>query len=86
MLELLSNHRTPTCPHCSMAKLETEDIIHSSDETTDTGKEITIEQHIGFCPNCEHRFDYIQRYTHDPIGYDSIEDITEDEEDEEDDT
>ena len=84
MLKNLSDHRTPTCPHCGMEKLEIEDIINSWDETTDTGRQITVEQHIGFCPNCNHRFDYIQRYTHDPIEYDSIEDLTEDEEEEED--
>ena len=58
MLELLNDKRTPTCPYCGMAKLEIEDIIHSWDETTDTGRDITVEQHIGFCPNCNHRFFY----------------------------
>lgn len=86
MLELLSDHRRPTCPHCGMAKLETTDIIDSWESTSENNEPIMVEQTIGSCPNCNHVFDYLQRFSHAPIGFDTIEDITEDEEDEEDDT
>ena len=84
MLGLLSDHRTPTCPHCGMAKLETTDIIDSWESRLPDDTPIMVEQTIGYCPNCNHTFDYLQQFSHTPIGFDCIEDITEDEEDEED--
>lgn len=83
MLELLSDKRTPTCPHCGMAKLETSDIVDTWDRTDENGLERTIEHTIGVCPNCNHTFDYLQIFTHEPVGYECVDDITEDEEDEE---
>lgn len=82
----LFDRNVPTCPNCCMAKLETEDIISSWESTNDKGEPIMVEQTIGRCPNCNHTFDYYQFFTHIPSGYDCIDDITEDEEDEEDDT
>ena len=82
-LNLLSDKRIPTCPHCGMAKLELEDIIdtfESGSAENPTLKELTI----GVCPNCNHAFQYTQIYTHNPIGYEGVEDITEDEEEEDD--
>lgn len=84
MLELLSDKRTPTCPHCGMAKLETEDIIDTWERTEQDGATRMVEQTIGVCPNCNRRFDYLQIFTHDPIEYECLEDVTEDEEEEED--
>ena len=80
----LSDKRTPTCPHCGMAKLETEDIIDTWERTDKDGVTRIVEQTIGVCPNCNHAFDYLQIFTHYPIEYESLEDITEDEEDEDD--
>lgn len=83
-LNCLSDKRTPTCPNCGMAKLELEDVIdtfESGSADNPTLKELTI----GVCPNCNHTFEYTQIYTHQPIGYEGVEDITEDEEDEEND-
>lgn len=79
----LSDKRTPTCPHCGMAKLETEDII---DTYTNYEDNIFVEYSIGACPNCERTFSYNQIYTLEPTGYEDLLDVTEDEEDEEDDT
>lgn len=84
MLELLSDKRTPTCPHCGMAKLETDDIIDTWERTDKDGVVRMVEQTIGVCPNCNHTFDYLQIFTHDPIAYELVEDITEDKEEEED--
>ena len=81
----LCDKRTPTCPHCGMAKLETEDIIDSWERTEKDGATRLVEQTIGVCPNCNHTFNYLQVFTHDPIEYECVEDVTEDEEDEEDD-
>ena len=78
---MLSDRRTPTCPHCGMAKLETEDII---DTFTNYEENTFVEYSIGVCPNCERTFSYNQMYTLEPTGYECVEDITEDEEDEED--
>ena len=78
MLNLLSDKRTPTCPHCGMAKLEVNDVIASWDE----GNRM-VEHTIGVCPNCEHEFDYHQYFSHDPIGYGDIEEITEEDEEDE---
>lgn len=83
MVDLLSDHRTPTCPHCGMAKLEIEDII---DTYTNNADNTFTEYSIGVCPNCEHIFSYNQIYTLEPTHYEDLEDVTEDEEDEEDDT
>lgn len=80
----LCDKHTPTCPHCGMAKLETEDIIDTWERTDKDGSTRLVEQTIGVCPNCNHAFDYLQIFTHDPIGCEYVEDITEDEEDEED--
>ena len=80
MLELLSDKRTPTCPHCGMAKLETEDII---DTYTNYEENTFVEYSIGICPNCEHTFSYNQIYTLEPTGYKDLLDVTEDEEEEE---
>lgn len=79
MLIRLSDRRTPTCTNCGMAKLETEDII---DTCTNYEDNQFTEYTIGVCPNCGHTFSY----TLEPTGYDDLIDITEDEEEEEDDT
>lgn len=84
MLELLSDKRTPTCPHCGMAKLEAEDIIDTFEGGTAEHPTL-IELTIGVCPNCNHTFEYKQIYTYEPTGYEILTDCTEDEEDEEDD-
>lgn len=76
----LCDKRTPTCPHCGMAKLETEDVI---DTCTDYENNRFTEYTIGVCPNCERTFSYTQIYTLEPTGYDDLIDATEDEEDEE---
>lgn len=81
MITRLSDKRTPTCPHCGMAKLETEDII---DTCTNYEDNQFTEYSIGVCPNCGHTFSYTQIYTLEPTGYDDLIDVTEDEEDEED--
>lgn len=80
----LSDRRTPTCPHCGMAKLETEDIIDTYEGGTAECPTL-IELTIGVCPNCEHVFEYKQIYTHQPFGYEILSDCTEDEEEEEED-
>lgn len=77
----LMDRRTPTCPHCGMAKLETEDII---DTCTDYENNQFVEYSIGTCPNCNHTFSYNQYYTLEPTGYEDLVDVTEDEEEEED--
>lgn len=79
----LSDKRTPTCPNCGMAKLETEDIIDTYEGGT-AEQPTLIELSIGICPNCDHTFEYKQIYTHEPTGYEILTDCTEDEEDEED--
>lgn len=73
----LYDRRTPTCPHCGMAKLETEDII---DTCTDYENNQFIEYSIGTCPNCSHTCSYTQYYTLEPTGYEDLIDVTEDEE------
>ena len=75
----LLGKRTPTCPHCGKAKLETEDVI---DTFTDCIEEIYTEFTVGVCPNCERRFSYTQFYTLEPTSYDDLIDITEDEKEE----
>lgn len=75
----LLGKRTPTCPHCGMAKLETEDII---DTDVDCVEGIFIEFSVGVCPNCERHFSYNQFYTLEPTGYVELIDITEDEKEE----
>lgn len=77
----LCDKRTPTCPHCGMAKLETEDII---DTCTNYEENTFVEFSIGVCPNCTHTFSYNQIYTLEPTGYEDLLDVTEDEEDEDD--
>lgn len=77
MITRLSDRRTPTCPHCGMAKLKTEDIIDTYAE-----ENIFVEYSIGVCPNCEHTFSYNQLYTLEPTGYEDLLDVTEDEDDE----
>ena len=67
-----------------MAKLETDDIIDTWERTDKDGVVRMVEQTIGVCPNCNHTFDYLQIFTHDPIAYELVEDITEDKEEEED--
>lgn len=79
----LCDKRTPTCPHCGMAKLEADDIIDTYEGGT-AEQPLWVELTIGICPNCDHSFEYKQFYTHDPTGYELLEDLTEDEEDEED--
>lgn len=83
MYKLLSDKRTPTCPHCGMAKLETDEVIDTWERPGKDGATRVVEQTIGVCPNCNHTFDYLQIFTHDPIEYECVEDITEDEEEEE---
>lgn len=78
----LFDRRTPTCPHCRMAKLEADDIIDIYEGGTAEQPRF-VELTIGICPNCNHSFEYKQFYTHDPVGYEFLEDVTEDEEDEE---
>ena len=77
----LSDRRTPTCYHCGMAKLEIEDIIDTSSNYEECKY---TEFVVGVCPNCNHTFSYSQEYTLEPIGYDDVVDITEDEEEEDD--
>ena len=81
----LFDKRTPTCPHCGMAKLKTADVIDTWTEGDETDPKL-VELTIGVCPNCEHTFEYKQIYTHQPFGYEILEDVTENEEEEEDDT
>jgi hypothetical protein len=78
----LNDKRTPTCPHCGMAKLETEDII---DTYTNYEGHIFVEYTIGVCPNCERHFQYNQIYTLEPTGYEDIDYCDEDEIEEEED-
>lgn len=81
---MLSDRRTPTCPHCGMAKLEKDDII---DTWADYENCSCTELTIGVCPNCDRHFQYKQIYTLEPTGYDDIDYCDEDEieEEEEDD-
>ena len=82
LLNMLSDHRTPTCPNCGMEKLELDDIIWT-DEGDDSAQELR-EHHFGHCPNCEHEFDWIQVFTYAPLRYENLEDVTdENEEDDE---
>ena len=67
-----------------MAKLEAEDIYDTWERLEEDGTKKFVMQTLGVCPNCNHDFDYLQIFTHDPIGYESIEDVTEYEEEEED--
>lgn len=80
----LCDRRTPTCPHCGMAKLETEDII---DTWADYENCSYSELIIGVCPNCDRHFQYRQIYTFEPIDYYDLDycdedEIEEDEDDE----
>lgn len=84
MLELLSDKRTPTCPHCGMAKLERDDIIDHWIEGSENNTDIYVELVIGVCPNCGRGFEYKQKYTFDPIEYDDLTYCDEDEEEEDD--
>ena len=84
MLELLSDKRTPTCPHCGMAKLEKDDIIDHWVEGGENNTDVYVELVVGSCPNCGRFFEYKQKYTHDPIGYDNLNYCDEDEEEEDD--
>lgn len=78
----LDDMRTPTCPNCGGAKLETEDII---DTYADTIENIYTEFTVGVCPNCGRQFSYTQTYNLEPTGYEDLIDITEDEKEDEDD-
>lgn len=84
MLKLLSDKRTPTCPHCGMAKLEIDDVIDHWVEGGENNTDVYVELVIGVCLNCGRSFEYKQKYTHDPIGYDDIDYCDADEEEEED--
>jgi hypothetical protein len=72
----LNDKRTPTCPHCGMAKLETEDVVDCWERINNDGTTSLVEQTMGSCPNCDHTFDYLQIFTHDPIEYECLEDVT----------
>lgn len=77
----LSDKHIPTCPHCGMAKLEVADVIDSWEEHLEDGTPIMVELTVGTCPNCNHDFEYKQQFSHEPIGYECVDDVTEDEED-----
>lgn len=81
MITRLSDKRIPTCPHCGMAKLEIEDILHS---WADYDQYSYTEVIVGVCPNCDRHFQYHQNYTFEPTGYDNLDYCDEDEIEEDD--
>ena len=75
----ITNTRIPTCPHCQKASLVTEDVSDWWTECLDDGREIVVELTIGICPDCGHRFEYKQHFSHDPVGFECVEAVSEDE-------
>ena len=72
----LDDMRTPTCPNCGGAKLETDDVIDTSVDTSDG---FYSELVIGTCPNCNCQYEYTQFYSIKPTHFDMIECLTEEE-------
>ena len=72
----LFDRKRPTCPNCGRAKLEVVDI---PDTWTDYENCVYTEFTYGVCPQCDHGFQYEQKYSLEPTGYENLEECNEDE-------